>query len=54
MGGHLRQQQESGAAVATAAAGIESSACAQARLVDDLLDMSRLTLGKMHLEVERR
>ena len=37
---------------ATAAAAIESSARAQARLVDDLLDMSRLTLGKMHLEIE--
>ncbi|HEY2325742.1 MAG TPA: HAMP domain-containing sensor histidine kinase [Thermoanaerobaculia bacterium] len=36
---------------ATAATAIETSARAQARLVDDLLDMSRLTLGKMHLEV---
>lgn len=36
----------------TAAAAIESSARAQARLIEDLLDMSRLTLGKMHLEVE--
>ena len=34
-----------------AAAAIEASARAQARLIDDLLDMSRLTLGKMHLEV---
>ena len=36
---------------ASAAAAIETSAHAQARLIDDLLDMSRLTLGKMHLEV---
>jgi signal transduction histidine kinase len=36
---------------ATAASAIESSARAQARLIDDLLDMSRLTLGKMHLEI---
>lgn len=35
----------------TAVAAIETSARAQARLIDDLLDMSRLTLGKMHLEV---
>lgn len=35
----------------TAAAAIDASARAQARLIDDLLDMSRLTLGKMHLEV---
>jgi signal transduction histidine kinase len=35
----------------TAATAIETSALAQARLIDDLLDMSRLTLGKMHLEV---
>ncbi|HEX3108864.1 MAG TPA: HAMP domain-containing sensor histidine kinase, partial [Thermoanaerobaculia bacterium] len=37
--------------VATAATAIETSARAQARLIDDLLDMSRLSLGKMHLEV---
>jgi len=36
---------------ATAATAIETSARAQARLIDDLLDMSRLSLGKMHLEV---
>jgi len=47
----LRQQQDL-ELQATAAAAIESSARAQARLVDDLLDMSRLTLGKMHLEIE--
>src|SRR5258708_22829774 len=39
----LRQQQDVDLQ-ATAAAAIESSARAQARLVDDLLDMSRLTL----------
>ena len=48
--GMLRQEQDP-ELVASAAAGIESSARAQARLVDDLLDMSRLSLGKMHLEV---
>jgi signal transduction histidine kinase len=47
----LRQQHDLDVQ-ATAAAAIESSARAQARLVDDLLDMSRLTLGKMHLEIE--
>lgn len=45
----LRQEHDGD--VAAAAAAIESSARAQARLVDDLLDMSRLTLGKMHLEI---
>jgi signal transduction histidine kinase len=30
---------------------IEQSAHAQARLIEDLLDMSRLTLGKLHLEM---
>jgi signal transduction histidine kinase len=48
--GVLRREQD-GEVTATAAAAIESSAKAQARLIDDLLDMSRLTLGKMHLEV---
>lgn len=37
--------------IAAAASAIDTSARAQARLIDDLLDMSRLTLGKMHLEV---
>ncbi|HEY6842963.1 MAG TPA: HAMP domain-containing sensor histidine kinase [Thermoanaerobaculia bacterium] len=36
----------------TAAAAIEQSARAQARLIEDLLDMTRLLLGKMHLQLE--
>jgi len=35
-----------------AADAIEQSARAQARLIEDLLDMTRLLLGKMHLQVE--
>jgi signal transduction histidine kinase len=35
----------------TAAAAIEESARAQARLIEDLLDMTRLILGKMHLQI---
>ena len=35
-----------------AAEAIEQSARAQARLIEDLLDMTRLLLGKMHLELE--
>ncbi|HJT16162.1 MAG TPA: HAMP domain-containing sensor histidine kinase, partial [Thermoanaerobaculia bacterium] len=34
-----------------AAAAIEQSARAQARLIEDLLDMTRLILGKMHLQI---
>jgi len=34
-----------------AAAAIEQSAHAQARLIEDLLDMSRLMLGKLHLQI---
>ena len=48
---NMMRQSPDSELVATAATAIESSARAQARLVDDLLDMSRLTLGKMHLEV---
>jgi signal transduction histidine kinase len=48
--GMLRREQDA-ELVSKAAEAIESSARAQARLIDDLLDMSRLTLGKMHLEV---
>ncbi|HEX7190324.1 MAG TPA: ATP-binding protein, partial [Thermoanaerobaculia bacterium] len=48
--GVLRREQDP-ELTANAAAAIETSARAQARLIDDLLDMSRLTLGKMHLEV---
>jgi signal transduction histidine kinase len=36
---------------ATAAAAIEQSARAQAQLIEDLVDMSRLNLGKLHLDV---
>lgn len=35
-----------------AADAIEQSARAQARLIEDLLDMNRLLLGKMHLQIE--
>jgi signal transduction histidine kinase len=35
----------------TATAAIEQSAHAQARLIEDLLDMSRLILGKLHLDL---
>lgn len=35
----------------TGLAAIEQSARAQARLIEDLLDMSRLILGKLHLEI---
>jgi signal transduction histidine kinase len=49
---NILRQQTDVELQATAAAAIESSARAQARLVEDLLDMSRLTLGKMHLEIE--
>jgi signal transduction histidine kinase len=48
--GVLRRERDPELA-ATAATAIETSARAQARLIDDLLDMSRLTLGKMLLEV---
>jgi len=34
----------------TASQAIEQSARAQSRLIEDLLDMSRLTLGKLHLD----
>jgi signal transduction histidine kinase len=48
--GMLRRENDA-ELVAKAATAIESSARAQARLIEDLLDISRLTLGKMHLEV---
>jgi signal transduction histidine kinase len=35
----------------TAAAAIEQSARAQSQLIEHMLDMSRITLGKLHLEV---
>src|SRR5712691_6027862 len=48
----LRQQNDDDVK-STAAAAIEQSARAQARLIEDLVDLSRLTLGKLHLEMER-
>ncbi|SRR5712691_8332638 len=46
----LRQQNDDDVK-STAAAAIEQSARAQARLIEDLVDLSRLTLGKLHLEM---
>lgn len=37
---------------ATAAEAIEQAARAQSQLIEDLLDMSRLTLGKLHLDIQ--
>lgn len=46
----ILQQADGEALRPTAAAAIEQSARAQARLIEDLLDMSRLMLGKLHLQ----
>lgn len=46
----LRQKQDDDLRE-TGVAAIEQSARAQARLIEDLLDMSRLILGKLHLEI---
>jgi len=46
----LRQQNDDQLR-ATAAEAIEQSARAQSQLIEDMLDMSRLTLGKLHLDL---
>ena len=47
----ILQQENDDDVRPAAAVAIEQSARAQARLVEDLLDLSRLTLGKLHLEM---
>jgi signal transduction histidine kinase len=47
----LLRQAEDDELLETGMAAIEQSARAQARLIEDLLDMSRLILGKLHLEI---
>ena len=48
----LRQPQLDEAAVARALAIIERSAKAQAQLIEDMLDLSRITSGKLHLNTK--
>jgi PAS domain S-box-containing protein len=47
----LRNKQMPAAMVETALEKIERSALVQAKLVDDLLDVSRIITGKLHLEM---
>ena len=49
----LRMEELNNPAAIEAAEAIESSALVQAQLVDDLLDVSRIAQGKLHLSMER-
>jgi CheY-like chemotaxis protein/two-component sensor histidine kinase len=50
---HILRQSPNGPAVARAVETIERNARAQAKLIDELLDMSRITAGKMGLMMAR-